>query len=53
MLDAGCIPNHVTDTTLDFLGKEIEKQRYERASIIRDKDGDSWQAFLLGVLYKL
>uniref|UniRef100_A0A803NUM2 Pentatricopeptide repeat-containing protein n=1 Tax=Cannabis sativa TaxID=3483 RepID=A0A803NUM2_CANSA len=34
MLDAGCIPNHVTDTTLDFLGREIEKQRLEKASIM-------------------
>ncbi|KAL6961985.1 hypothetical protein U1Q18_036942 [Sarracenia purpurea var. burkii] len=25
MLDAGCRPNHVTDTTLDFLGKEMDK----------------------------
>ncbi|PON97161.1 Tetratricopeptide-like helical domain containing protein [Trema orientale] len=38
MLDAGCIPNHVTDTTLDFLGKEIEKQRFQKASIIRNDD---------------
>ncbi|KZV51698.1 pentatricopeptide repeat-containing protein-like [Dorcoceras hygrometricum] len=35
MLDAGCAPNHVTDTILDFLGKEIEKVRYQKASIIR------------------
>ncbi|KAJ4727981.1 putative Pentatricopeptide repeat-containing protein [Melia azedarach] len=27
MLDSGCFPNHVTDTTLDFLGREIEKLR--------------------------
>ncbi|XP_038875095.1 pentatricopeptide repeat-containing protein At4g01570-like [Benincasa hispida] len=38
MLDSGCSPNHVTDTTLDFLGREIEKVRYEKASIIRDKN---------------
>lgn len=38
MLDAGCTPNHVTDTTLDFLGKEIEKSRYQKASIVRNKD---------------
>lgn len=41
MLDAGCIPNHVTDTILDFLGKEIEKQRYQKASIMRNKNDDS------------
>jgi len=38
MLDAGCLPNHVTDTTLDFLAKEIEKLRYQKASIMRQKD---------------
>ncbi|XP_050147318.1 pentatricopeptide repeat-containing protein At4g01570-like isoform X4 [Malus sylvestris] len=38
MLDAGCTPNHVTDTTLDFLGKEIEKMRYQKASMVRNKD---------------
>ncbi|KAM1069237.1 hypothetical protein ACFX13_001207 [Malus domestica] len=38
MLGAGCTPNHVTDTTLDFLGKEIEKMRYQKASMVRDKD---------------
>ncbi|PQQ06685.1 pentatricopeptide repeat-containing protein [Prunus yedoensis var. nudiflora] len=38
MLDAGCSPNHVTDTTLDFLGKEIEKMRYQKASMVRNKD---------------
>ncbi|KAG7954911.1 hypothetical protein I3843_11G044800 [Carya illinoinensis] len=37
MLDAGCLPNHVTDTTLDFLGKEIEKLRYQKASIMNNK----------------
>ncbi|KAL5572254.1 hypothetical protein UlMin_021851 [Ulmus minor] len=36
MLDAGCIPNHISDTTLDFLGKEIEKQRYQKASMMRN-----------------
>lgn len=41
MLDAGCSPNHVTDTTLDFLGKEIEKLRYKKASIIRTSKDDS------------
>ncbi|XP_050384461.1 pentatricopeptide repeat-containing protein At4g01570 [Argentina anserina] len=40
MLDSGCTPNHVTDTTLDFLGKEIEKSRYQKASFVRQK-GDS------------
>ncbi|RXI07548.1 hypothetical protein DVH24_005321 [Malus domestica] len=30
-----CTPNHVTDTTLDFLGKEIEKMRYQKASMVR------------------
>lgn len=34
MLGAGCAPNHVTDTILDFLVKEIEKVRYQKASII-------------------
>ncbi|KAM1069075.1 hypothetical protein ACFX15_000961 [Malus domestica] len=38
MFDAGCTPNHVTDTTLDFLGKEIEKMRYQKASMVRNKD---------------
>lgn len=38
MLDAGCTPNHVTDMTLDFLGKEIEKMRYQKASMVRNKD---------------
>ncbi|XP_048421884.1 pentatricopeptide repeat-containing protein At4g01570-like [Pyrus x bretschneideri] len=38
MLDAGCTPNHVTDTTLDFLGKEIEKMKYQKASMVRSKD---------------
>lgn len=41
MLDAGCLPNHVTDTTLDFLGKEIEKLRYQKASIMGNKDDPS------------
>ncbi|GER45690.1 pentatricopeptide repeat, partial [Striga asiatica] len=31
MLDAGCAPNHVTDTILDFLESEIERLRYEKA----------------------
>ncbi|XP_072066653.1 pentatricopeptide repeat-containing protein At4g01570-like [Arachis hypogaea] len=34
MLDAGCPPNHVTDMTLDYLGKEIDKMRYQKASIL-------------------
>lgn len=38
MLDAGCSPNHVTDTILDFLEKEIEKLRYQKASIKRKND---------------
>nr|GMC76309.1 pentatricopeptide repeat-containing protein At4g01570 [Ipomoea batatas] len=33
MLNAGCVPNNVTDTILDFLEKEIEKVRYQKASI--------------------
>lgn len=41
MLDAGCSPNHVTDTTLDFLGKEIDKFRYQKASIMPNKRDDS------------
>ncbi|KAI4342815.1 hypothetical protein MLD38_027390 [Melastoma candidum] len=41
MLEAGCSPNHVTDTILDFLGKEMEKTRYKKASIIRDADEDN------------
>nr|AYM00521.1 pentatricopeptide repeat protein [Salvia miltiorrhiza] len=40
MLDAGCAPNHVTDTCLDFLEKEIERRRYDKASIIRSKSDD-------------
>lgn len=35
MIDAGCSPNHVTDTILDFLEKQIEKLRFEKASIKR------------------
>ncbi|XP_058105136.1 pentatricopeptide repeat-containing protein At4g01570 [Magnolia sinica] len=38
MLDAGCPPNHVTDTILDYLEKEIEKLRYQKASIKRNKE---------------
>ncbi|KAM1069063.1 hypothetical protein TB1_001037 [Malus domestica] len=38
MLKSGCTPNHVIDTTLDFLGKEIEKMRYQKASMVRNKD---------------
>ncbi|CAK9176097.1 unnamed protein product [Ilex paraguariensis] len=41
MLDAGCHPNHVTDTILDFLEKEIEKLRYQKASIRRATKDDS------------
>ncbi|CAM8997744.1 unnamed protein product [Rhodiola kirilowii] len=41
MLDAGCSPNHITDTTLDFLGKEIDKVRYQKASIMPNKRDDS------------
>ncbi|XP_042422189.1 pentatricopeptide repeat-containing protein At4g01570 [Zingiber officinale] len=43
MLAAGCSPNHVTDTILDFLEKEIDRLRYQKASFKRDKeeaDGD-------------
>lgn len=40
MLDVGVPPNHVTDTTLDFLEKEIEKMRYQRASIKNPNKGD-------------
>ncbi|WOL11615.1 hypothetical protein Cni_G20379 [Canna indica] len=38
MLAAGCSPNHVTDTILDFLEKEIERLRYQKASIMREND---------------
>lgn len=41
MLDAGCTPNHVTDTTLDYLGREIDKLRYQKASILNEKDDPS------------
>lgn len=41
MLDAGCSPNHVTDTILDYLGQEMEKLRYEKASIICTRKNDS------------
>ncbi|ESW04026.1 hypothetical protein PHAVU_011G061000 [Phaseolus vulgaris] len=41
MLDAGCTPNHVTDTTLDYLGREIDKLRFQRASILSEKDDPS------------
>ncbi|XP_047942449.1 pentatricopeptide repeat-containing protein At4g01570-like [Salvia hispanica] len=40
MLDAGCAPNHVTDTCLDFLEKEIERRRYDKASILRSETDD-------------
>ncbi|CAA6673702.1 unnamed protein product [Spirodela intermedia] len=40
MLDAGCSPNHVTDTILDFLEKEIERTRFQRASMKLGKNGD-------------
>ncbi|KAI3934501.1 hypothetical protein MKW92_034875 [Papaver armeniacum] len=39
MLDNGCSPNRVTHTTLEFLGKEIERLRYQKASIkLNNKD---------------
>jgi hypothetical protein len=41
MLDAGCTPNHVTDTTLDYLVKEIDKLRYQKASILSEKGDPS------------
>ncbi|PIA63338.1 hypothetical protein AQUCO_00200984v1, partial [Aquilegia coerulea] len=41
MLDAGCSPNHVTDTILDFLEKEIEKMRYQKASIKSNNKDDA------------
>ncbi|KAK6137794.1 hypothetical protein DH2020_028466 [Rehmannia glutinosa] len=41
MLDAGCAPNHVTDTILDFLESEIERLRYEKASIMRSNPDDA------------
>lgn len=41
MLDAGCPPNHVTDTILDYLEKEVEKLRYQKASIRRSHKDDS------------
>ncbi|CAA7013062.1 unnamed protein product [Microthlaspi erraticum] len=37
MLDANCLPNHVTDTILDYLGKEMEKLRFQKASFVRKK----------------
>ncbi|VVB06358.1 unnamed protein product [Arabis nemorensis] len=37
MLDANCLPNHVTDTILDYLGKEMEKSRFKKASFVRNK----------------
>ncbi|XP_057860829.2 pentatricopeptide repeat-containing protein At4g01570 isoform X1 [Cryptomeria japonica] len=37
MIDAGCSPNHVTDTILDFLEQQIEKLRYQKASIRTDQ----------------
>lgn len=37
MLDANCLPNHVTDTILDYLGKEMEKARFKKASFVRTK----------------
>ncbi|KAK9122422.1 hypothetical protein Syun_020039 [Stephania yunnanensis] len=33
MLAAGCSPYHVRDSTLDYLEKEMEKLRYQKASI--------------------
>ncbi|KAI3974363.1 hypothetical protein MKX01_031032 [Papaver californicum] len=39
MLDNGCSPNRVTHTTLEFLGKKIERLRYQKASIkLNNKD---------------
>ncbi|CAL1398824.1 unnamed protein product [Linum trigynum] len=35
MLDAGCLPNAVTDTILDLLAREIDKVRYQKASMFR------------------
>ncbi|XP_010522872.1 PREDICTED: pentatricopeptide repeat-containing protein At4g01570 [Tarenaya hassleriana] len=40
MLDAGCSPNHVTDTILDYLGKEMEKSRFKKASFVRSDTND-------------
>ncbi|KAF8053335.1 hypothetical protein N665_1430s0012 [Sinapis alba] len=37
MLDANCLPNHITDTILDYLGKEMEKARFKKASFVRTK----------------
>ncbi|KAJ0265145.1 Pentatricopeptide repeat-containing protein [Hirschfeldia incana] len=37
MLDANCLPNHVTDTILDYLGREMEKARFKKASFVRTK----------------
>ncbi|CAN8237801.1 unnamed protein product [Cochlearia groenlandica] len=37
MLEASCLPNHVTDTILDYLGKEMEKSRFNKASCVRNK----------------
>ncbi|VYS61511.1 unnamed protein product [Arabidopsis thaliana] len=41
MLDAGCLPNHVTDTILDYLGKEMEKARFKKASFVRNKPNNN------------
>ncbi|KAI3888551.1 hypothetical protein MKX03_001314 [Papaver bracteatum] len=41
MLDSGCSPNHVTHTTLEFLGKEIERLRYQKASIKLNNKNDT------------
>ncbi|MCL7024177.1 hypothetical protein MKW94_009420 [Papaver nudicaule] len=39
MLDNGCSPNRVTHTTLEFLGKEIERLKHQKASIkLNNKD---------------
>ncbi|XP_009111354.1 pentatricopeptide repeat-containing protein At4g01570 [Brassica rapa] len=40
MLDANCLPNHVTDTILDYLGKEMEKARFKKASFVRTKSNN-------------
>ncbi|CAH8294287.1 unnamed protein product [Eruca vesicaria subsp. sativa] len=41
MLDANCLPNHVTDTILDYLGKEMEKARFKKASFVRTKPNNN------------
>ncbi|KAL3650088.1 hypothetical protein CASFOL_006491 [Castilleja foliolosa] len=41
MLDDGCAPNHVTDTILDYLESEIERLRYEKATMMPPSTEDN------------